>query len=96
MPLEPFFAPLPAPTPPARSGSPSSNGFSVRQDPFGLFTISEFIAEERTLFPFSAHPLVGRMTPGGAGAGLSERQQARLSARWSWDLFLQLVKQEGL
>ncbi|XP_026190412.1 3-hydroxyisobutyryl-CoA hydrolase, mitochondrial [Cyclospora cayetanensis] len=95
VPLEPFFAPLPAPCSAARNSVPSSGKIAVCQDPFNLFTCSDFVAEERTLFPFSAHPLVGRMTPGGAGAGLSERQQARLSARWSWDLFRDVVNQEG-
>lgn len=60
-----------------------------------MFGSSEFTVEERTLFPFSTHPLVARLTPGGAGAGLSERQQARLSARWSFDMFRQVAEKEG-
>ncbi|CDJ41481.1 3-hydroxyisobutyryl-CoA hydrolase, mitochondrial, related [Eimeria tenella] len=96
VPLEPFFDPLPAPSGPSGTdGLLPCEKISICADPYGLFTTSDFVADERTIFPFSAHPLVGRMTPGGAGAGLSERQQARLSTRWSWDIFRHVAKQEG-
>ncbi|KAL8445791.1 hypothetical protein Emed_005347 [Eimeria media] len=93
--LDAFFDPLPSPSAAALDSSNSTPQMSVCKDPFGLFRSSDFRAEDRSLFPLSAHPLVARLTPGGGGGGLSERQQARLNARWNWDLFQKLLKQEG-
>ncbi|KAL8272373.1 hypothetical protein Esti_003663 [Eimeria stiedai] len=95
IPLDAFFAPLPSPSAAARDSGHSVSQLNVCKDPFGLFRSSEFSAEDRTLFPLSAHPLIARLTPGGGGGGLSERQQARLNARWSWQLFQKVLKQEG-
>lgn len=96
--LEPFFAPLPTPSASGDgcSAASSGRGLTVCQDSLGLFTASEFVHEKQNFFPFSSHPLTGRVTPGGGGLGLSERQQARLSARWSWDLFRQAEREDGL
>ncbi|KAL8435566.1 hypothetical protein ACSSS7_002411 [Eimeria intestinalis] len=93
--IDAFFDPLPPPSAAAWDTPRSASQMNVCKDPFGLFRSSDFRAENRTFFPLSAHPLVGRLTPGGGGGGLSERQQARLNARWSWHLFQKLLKQEG-
>ena len=99
VPLDDFFAPLPPPLPPSEHKNEKSFGAAcdvkIYRDPYNIFTNSEFAPDERPLFPFSSHPLIGRLSPGGATAGLSERQQMRLSVRWSWDMFKELQKKEG-
>ncbi|KAL8438826.1 hypothetical protein Efla_003863 [Eimeria flavescens] len=93
--LDPFFAPLPQPIAAGGNSSRTTADITVCKDPYGLFERADFVAEERTQFPSPSHPLVARLAPAGGGGGLSERQQARLNARWNRDFFQGLLKKEG-